>query len=234
MTVTIEDQGARRALGKRDRAPRTSARAQKQQQPRVAQKRKFVLPIGIALIVIGMLTTYLVVTNQSHAVTVLVTSTDVARGETITEQDLKPLEITPGQGTGAFSADQKSQAVGQLAVVNLPAGTFVTSSNVGKSLPVKDGMSIVGVALTSSQMPSYNVTAGDNVRVVVTPVTQGDPPQEAPQSYRATVFATKWNTKTNQWIVDLLVPNAQATTVAATSATGRVALVIDSGSTSGS
>lgn len=186
------------------------------------------IALGVALVVIGGLTTYLVANGQSNTVTVLETKSSVARGDTITAEDLKPIQITTGQGTGALTPEQATQAVGKVALVNLPAGTFVTAKNVGKSLPVANGSSVVGVALTAQQMPSYQVTPGDKVRIVVTPVAQGEPPESTPQSYNATVFATKWNSKTNQWIVDLVVPNAQATVIAATSATGRVALVVDS------
>lgn len=187
-----------------------------------------VIGLGVALVVIGGLTTYLVANGQSNTVTVLETKSSVARGDTITAEDLKPIQITTGQGTAAFTPDQAAQAVGKVALVNLPSGTFVTAKNVGNSLPVANGSSVVGVALTAQQMPSYQVTPGDKVRIVVTPVAQGEPPENTPQSYKATVFATKWNSKTNQWIVDLVVPNAQATIIAATSATGRVALVVDS------
>ncbi len=90
------------------------------------------------------------------------------------------------------------------------------------------GSSIVGVTLTQAQMPGYQLAAGDKVRVVETPVTQGDPPVETPKSFNATVFTATYDTETQVWVVDLVVPNREAPDIAARAATGRVALVIDS------
>ena len=105
----------------------------------------------------------------------------------------------------------------------------MTSSNTGDGLVVDAGKSIVGVALTSAQMPSQPLAAGDSVRLVDTPVPQGDPPQQTPQTFTAKVFAVRYDDKNARWIVDLVVTKDKAADIAARAATGRVALILDSG-----
>ena len=158
----------------------------------------------------------------------MATSVDVSRGETITTDDLTTIQLAGGQQVDAVSAADAADLVGTTALVDLPAGTLITSANTGDTLAVPSGSSIVGVTLTQAQMPGYQLAAGDNVRVVETPVTQGDPPVETPKSFDATVFTATYDTETQVWVVDLVVPNREAPDIAARAATGRVALVIDS------
>jgi hypothetical protein len=48
-------------------------------------------------------------------------------------------------------------------------------------------------------MPSYPLAAGDQVRIVDTPVAQGDPPADTPQTFPATVFSVVRDADNQQW-----------------------------------
>lgn len=198
------------------------------QTPVKSRRRPALIAMGVALAILGGLGSFYYASTLSNTVTVLETKSDIARGAEITAADLTTLEITGGQGTNAFTPNQSSQVVGKVASVDLPAGTLVTPKNVGEGLTIKAGQSIVGIALTVSQMPGYPLSAGDSVRVVDTPVAQGEPPATTPESFAATVFTAKYNEKTSQWIVDLVVAESKAADIAARTATGRVALIVDS------
>lgn len=198
------------------------------QTPVKSRRRPALIALGVALAILGGLGSFYYASTISNTVTVLQSKEGIARGEEITAADLTTLEITGGQGTGAYTPDESGQIVGKTASVDLPAGTLITADTVGEGLAIEDGQSIVGVALTAAQMPSFPLSAGDAVRIVSTPVAQGEPPASTPDSFPATVFTARFDEKTAQWIVDLVVPEGKAADIAARSATGRVALIVDS------
>jgi hypothetical protein len=227
-TAATEATGTRRKTQPlKTSEPKNSSRLPGQ-RPMKSRRRPALIALGVALAILGGLGSFYYASSLSNTITVLETKSDIARGAAITAADLTTLEITGGQGTKAFTPDQSGRVVGKIASVDLPAGTLVTPKNVGAGLAIQSGQSIVGVALTVLQIPSFPLSAGDSVRVVDTPVAQGEPPTTTPQSFAATVFTTKFNDKTSQWIVDLIVPEGKAADIAARAATGRVALVVDS------
>lgn len=228
MTTTATDRKAKR--GKR--APETDASAPSRPAsvtppPTKMRVRRGMLALGIALALLGGVAVWWIFVNSSHTVSVMATNTDVARGETITAADLTTIQIAGGQQVDAITAKDAAKVVGTTALVDLPSGTLITSANTGNTLPVPSGSSIVGVTLTQAQMPGYALAAGDEVRIVETPVAQGDPPAQSPQSFDATVFTTRHDSENKVWVVDLVVPEREAPDIAARAATGRVALVID-------
>ena len=206
-----------------------------EQQPRQAavlrptrsRRRPVVIALGIALVLLGGVGTWWYTTNLTRTVSVMATGVDIARGETISAEDLTTIQLAGGQSLDTITSAEASTIVGGTALVDLPAGTLITSANTGATLPVPSGSSIVGVSLTQAQMPGYQLAAGDQVRVVETPVAQGDPPAEEPQSFAATVFTSHYNSESAIWVVDLIVPTREAPDIAARAATGRVALVLD-------
>jgi len=196
--------------------------------PTKARRRPWLVGAGVALAIVGGLASWYYASTVGNTDTVLVITGDVARGDTIASGDLTTIQIAGGQGTGTFAAADSRDVIGQVALVDLPDGSLVTKNNVGEGLAVAAGKSIVGVALSADQLPSYPLTAGDKVRIVDTPIAQGDPPAATPSTFRAEVFTTKYDDISGQWIVDLIVSESQAADIAARSATGRIALILDS------
>ena len=196
--------------------------------PTKAQRRPWLVGLGVSLAIIGGLASWYYASTVGNTDTVLVVSGDVTRGEVIGTDDLTTLEIASGQTTTAFRASDSRDVIGQVALVDLPEGSLLTHENLGDGLAVDRGKSIVGVALAPSQMPSFPLSAGDEVRLVDTPIAQGDPPDATPSTFRAVVFTTKYDEASSRWIVDLLVTSSQAADIAARSATGRIALILDS------
>jgi hypothetical protein len=230
MTITTEIQETpdtrRRAQKNGQRTP--AKPAAQGANPAKARRRPLLWALGTALTIIAILGGYFLWTSGNKTVQVLQVSTDVARGSTIVPGDIKTLSIESGQTTNAFTTSDLSQVVGKIATTDLAAGSLLTPKVVGTQLAIAAGHSIVGIALGPTQMPSFPLAAGDSVRIVDTPVTQGDPPAQTPQNFTGRVFQTRFNTKSGQWIVDLEVPESQAAAIAARAATGRIALVVDS------
>ena len=179
------------------------------------------------LVLVAAIASYAGFTAISTTTTVLVTAVDVARGEVIERTDLAAIEVAAGQATGTVPATRASEIVGQFATVDLPAGALVLGTTVHSTLPLEPGTSVVGVSLTAAQLPTTALRAGDRIRLVSTPIAQGEPPTQAPLTIAATVFATRLDERTGATIVDVVVPTETAADVAARAATGRVAVVLD-------
>lgn len=198
--------------------------------PTKTRRRPGLIAGGAALVIVGALGSWFYASQAGDTVTVLVASGDIARGDTIAKEDLSTLQIAGGQETTALRAEQSAEVLGKIATLDIPAGSLISTSTIDTALTVEDGQSVVGFALTQSQIPSVPLNAGDKVRIVDTPVQQGDPPADTPNSLRGTVFTvTQSADDAGQWLVNLIVPSSEAADLAARAATGRAALVLDGG-----
>lgn len=200
--------------------------------PTRGKRRPMVIAIGVAIAIVGGLASWWIATESSNTQTVFVATTVIERGDVITADDLGTLQLAGGQNTNAVPSTNPDAVIGKSATVELPAGSLITTDALGEGVSVEKGYSIVGVALSSGQLPSQQLSPGDAVRVVDTPVAQGDPPTSTPQTFDAIVFGTKFDEQANQWIVDLKVADENAADVAARAATGRIALILDAGEAS--
>ncbi len=223
MTTTAPEKTSKRARNAETAPTRPAAVG----QPTKSRRRVWMIALGITIILIGALATWYVTSTTSRTVAVLTTSADVQRGEAITQNDLTTISIAGGQNVDAIPASEAAEVVGKVASVDLPAGSLLTTGNTLDTLPVPEGSSIVGIALNSSQLPSYRLVAGDAVRLVDTPVAQGEPPTSDPQTFDATVFTTTYDEANQTWIVDVVVPEREAASIAARAATQRVSIVLD-------
>lgn len=159
---------------------------------------------------------------------VLVAKADIPRGTVIAADDLTRARIGSDPAVQAMPASAYDEVVGQRAGFDIPAGGLVTPDSVTSGVVPAAGKSVVGVALTPAQAPSMTLQPGDQVRVVLTPGQDGAAASGAPAYTEAEVVDVRSDAATGQRIVDLLVPHAEATLLAARIATGNVALVLDS------
>lgn len=221
-----------------DTAPKRRQKAEPDEKPKRegatlpptrARRRPAVIAAGVALVIVGALGSWWYASSARETTTVFVTSEEVTRGETIENQDLTTIELDGRQSIDAYTVEQSADVVGKIATVDLPAGSLITPRVVGDALAIESGQSLVGFTLTGAQLPSYPLSAGDQVRIVDTPVSQGDPPVDTPAAFPATVFSVTRDADNSQWVVNVIVPEAQAADLAARAATGRVALVLDGG-----
>ncbi|GGA67819.1 hypothetical protein GCM10011490_17990 [Pseudoclavibacter endophyticus] len=202
-------------------------RRDREASPTRQRRRPLLIAVGVVLVLVAALTSYVTFSNLSTSVTVVVAAADLAKGDVIEATDLGSIEIVGGQHTNAIPAADAATLIGQHAAVDLPAGSLLTTGTVQGSLPVEPGTSIVGVAVAVGQVPSSGVRAGDRIRLVSTPVAQGEPPVEAPLTIDAVVFATRTDDRTGALVVDVVVPTGVAADVAARAATGRISIVLD-------
>jgi hypothetical protein len=184
--------------------------------------------LGIALVATAALTAGWYANSVSNTTQVVVTGAEVSRGQQLAAGDLQVIEVPSTVGALAtVPGDQIDALVGQFADRDLPANTLLDPAAVAPELSPAAGRSAVGLALTQSQMPPRTLVSGDQVRIVETPVTGGDPPVESPRAISATVVSSELAATGDVTIVEVEVDQAQAADLAARAATGRIALVVD-------
>lgn len=87
---------------------------------------------------------------------------------------------------------------------------------------------MVGIALEPGLLPATPLQTGDRVRIVQTPGAQGEPLSKDPWSLDAVVVSVTPTSDGQMTVVDVSVSTGDAARLAALTATGKVALVLDS------
>ena len=116
--------------------------------------------------------------------------------------------------------------IGQYARWDLVAGSLLTEESFTSDSAPAAGESLVGVAVTSAQLPAVELQPGDRIRIVNAPKAQDNPPKSTPDSILATVVSTKQDAETGMTVVDVVVPENQAADLAARVATQRIQIVL--------
>jgi SAF domain len=221
--------GVRRPSSRQQRREE-KARARRADKAAVAEHRPH-RPYGqmllAVLLIAGCALGAAVAYSNAGDTTAVVAVTDgVARGETITRQDLTTTRVAGVDG--AVPADQLEDVVGRVATVDLLAGQVVVeAASTADPIPAA-GEALVGVALEPSHLPE-GLAPGDSVRVLATPEEGANPDPEGAQLSIAQVYAfddaEALGTGTSVQSVTLIVPDADADQVALYAAADRVALV---------
>ena len=153
----------------------------------------------------------------------------IHRGEVIEAQDIQRTQISRDPALSPLPATAYDDVVGQRAALDIAGGGLLTHDATTEQPMPPHGQSIVGISLTPAQVPAMPLYGSDKVRIIVTPSDNGDAPANAPQFTVAEVVGTHLDETTGNTVVNVLVPYADASVLAARAATGNVALVLDSG-----
>lgn len=192
------------------------------------RRRPVLVVTALALMLVGALVSAWAYTSLANTREVLVARVDVARGQVITAEDLKTARIGVDPSVSVVPATQAGQLVGQRAAVDLRAGQLLVPGAVTVEVFPQPGMSTVGLSLLAAQLPSEPLRVGDRVRVVSTPGAQGDVSPSALVVFDGMVVAVSARDASGSTDVTVQVESSVAAEVAARSATGKVALVVDS------
>lgn len=167
-------------------------------------------------------------TSTSNTHEVVAVRQTITRGETIGLGDLMTVRVGVDPGLRTIPGERLASLVGQRAAMDMAEGSLLTDEEVTAKVVPTRGNSVVGVALPPSLMPGEPLVAGDRVRIVGTPGPQGDVGLGDPAAIAATVVGLYPNGENGQTVVAVEVPQDEAAELAARSATGKVALVLDS------
>jgi hypothetical protein len=181
--------------------------------------------LGGLLVVAGALISVGAYTQLSNAQEVIAVVAPVARGERLERGDLQVVRVGIDPALHLIPAEQMAQLIGQYAIWDLPQGSLVTVGAVGPSVVPHKGRAEVGLALAPGRLPGNQLVIGDQVRVVSVP----DPGAADSQvrSWPATVVDVSPPDGNRTVVVGVELEAAVAPEVAALSASGRVALVLD-------
>ena len=188
------------------------------------QKRKpGLMALGVALVVIGAMAAWFLVTRASGTVQAVGLRGEVQRGAVISASDVVLTEVPRGTSLPFVPGDEIDEVVGKVAQVELAPG-LLRPTEYGPALVPQDGMAIVGVV--PNLAPQQALHAGDRVRMVFTPPPSGDLP-EALRAWTATVVRTGPAGGTGGGVlVDVEVAETEADAVLAAAATGRLAVAL--------
>ena len=174
---------------------------------------------GIAIVLLAGLLGVLAYRSVGNGHDVVAARSTIHRGEIIGREDLITVRIGVDPALKPLAAGQMSMAVGKRAALDIAAGSMVTADSISAQLVPADGASLIGVQLTSAQMPS-----GDLRLVHVPEKNQANTPT-APVT--ANVVSVAASTRGDARVVDVEIPQADAPTWAALAAQGRVVLVLE-------
>ncbi len=196
--------------------------------PPKLRRRPALVAGGIVAVCLGALIAGWAWTATTNTQEALVARHSIERGAVIEADDLARVRISADPALKPLPASEFDSVVGQRAALDIAAGGLLTAEATTSAVVPASGMSVVGVALTPAQAPGLTLQTGDRVRVVATPPEGEEPTSGTPQFSEADVVGVHADSETGALVVDLLVPHAEATVLAARVATGNVALVLDS------
>ena len=195
--------------------------------PRLRRRPSLVVASAL-LVVLGALASAWAYSSLGNAQEVVALRTDVARGRVITAESLQVVRVGVDPALRVVPGAQAGAIVGSRAAVDLKAGELLVPAAVTSEVVPGLGRSAVGLSLTPAQMPGGPLLVGDEVRIVSTPGAQGEVGSSTPAVYRGQVLGVSEPGADGTTGVTVQVDADVAPEIAARSATGKVALVLDS------
>ena len=192
------------------------------------RRRPSLIVASVLLVVLGALASAWAYTSLGNAHEVVAVRTDIARGQLITAESLLLVRVGVDPALQTVASSEASRLVGQRAAVDLKAGQLLVPGAVTSAVVPGQGRSAVGLSLTAAQMPSEPLVVGDRVRIVSTPGAQGDVGTAPPIVFSGEVITVSDRSSDGTTAVTVEVDADKAPELAARSASGKVALVLDS------
>jgi len=179
--------------------------------------------LGAFLIVACGLLGAMAVTTTSNRHPVIAVARRIPAGHVIGQADLGRVMVSIDSTAAVVPEADADGLVGQVALVDLVAGSLLAPGQVGGSRPAGPGQAVIGATVKDGQYP-IDLQIGSPVSVVVLPDT-AQPAASPAVPVRATVVALGRSVQGGAMPVSLSVPPESATELAVAGAQGRVALV---------
>lgn len=199
--------------------------------PRLARprsrRRPVLLALGVALVAVGALVAAWLVSSSGQRTPVLALAHDVPFGAVVTDADLAVTDVSVDPSVAVVPATDEASVVGMTAATNLTAGSLLSRASLTAAAPPAAGQVLVGLAVPANRMPAGGLAAGDHVLVVDTPAADADPPTGPPATISATVVRVGAADLNGVSVADVTVATGDGPALAARSATGRIAVVVE-------
>jgi hypothetical protein len=158
---------------------------------------------------------------------VLAVVVPVAAGQPLTAADLQVVRVSASGPVSLLPAADEASVLGRPAAGPMPAGTLLTSGDLGPAAPAA-GQDDLGVAVKAGQYPP-DLTAGQTVDVLSTPASSsssspGSSSSPALPVGQAVVLNVSTSASSGTTVVELELSQNDVPQVAAAAATGQIAL----------
>jgi hypothetical protein len=159
---------------------------------------------------------------------VLALDRPVTAGQVIAAADLQVVRVSASGPVSLVPASQESAVVGQTAAAAMPAGSLLTSTEIGTA-PLGKGQALLGVAVKPGQYPP-DLSAGQTVDVLSTPqgsssgVSSATSAAALPAGRAVVLSVVTPQASQGGTVVELEVSQDAMPQVAAASASGQIAL----------
>jgi hypothetical protein len=196
------------------------------------RRRPAVIALAVAMAGAGVVVSAAVYQRADHQVAVVMVTQPVAVGAVIAASDLAQASVVLGSGIQVIPASQISQVSGDIAAVGLRPSTLLAPSDLTTSRSPARGQELVTAATKSYALPASGLTPGDHVLVVATVGQQGQAGSSgiAPSlSEPVPAVIEAVNSVPDQdgfVVVDLLVSDGIAASVASQVSTGQFAIIV--------
>lgn len=178
--------------------------------------------VGVLAICLGGLGSAMLYSSVSGATSVLKVNRTIHRGELIGAADLGPVSLGSHLGLETVPADRASELIGKTALTDLPAGSLVTPSSIGKPELVR-GQSRLGLKLSAGQVPVSALPPG--TPVILVPLGSANDGQGTAEPIRATIAVAPTLLPDGSSSLEVTVADADSARVARLAAAGLLVVV---------
>lgn len=184
------------------------------------------LALGVVLVVGFALAAVLWTAQANEKQPVLMLAKTVERGQVLNAEDLGVAYVASAQQLAVLPQSDAAGLVGQVALIDLPAGTVITKGQFapGVSTKVAPGGGVLGLALDAGEYPTGRLGPGDQVNVVVAS-EEAQAPEMIATRAGGEVFDVE-EMGSGQLLVSLQMAEADADRVASAVASGQAVRLV--------
>jgi len=199
--------------------------------PRARRRSPAVLALAVALVAAGGLGGAVLYNATGQRSAVLALAQNVPAGQAITAGDLVVAHISLDPALQPVGAASLENVVGMRATADLMCGQFLTSADVTRSSLVQAGDQVVGVPAKDTQLPAVALQPGDKIMIVSTGAGNGSSDSSGTvlpavgSQLPATVISVGAQDSNGTTVVDVALPQTQASQLAVLAASGGFTVV---------
>lgn len=195
------------------------------------RRRPALLALAVTMVILGALGAAYLATSLGQTSPVIAIAREVPWGQSITAADLVESRIPADPALAPIPYSERDQVIGLITATTLTPGSLLTRDALTDQRLPAPGQQLVGVGVSTVQLPVTPLRPGDDVLLV--PVAGGSVPAAAEVGAAGVVEATVVQTgppgTDGLRVVDVLVDAADGPDVAARAAAGLIAIVVVAG-----